>query len=229
MRKYKPEELNIDPDLIEETPIQGEIDVESLVFRQIERTSLSALQDESIFASNVRVLLSHLPSHKRAEVLNRTDEYTSTVQRLQYKYWCGVPLGTLNEPINGSPELIEEEVIDWHKLFEIVIDAFESCGVTWQFDKWTIEVGNVSVERPLSPPTPVFTNTYEDQTPSATQIEQPTLQIENTKPNRKLRPCAICSKHVEKGTGIFYLHKVVHKKECLDIAKVKWKDQPPNE
>lgn len=233
MRQYKPEELNVDTDLIDETPIKGEVNVESLVFRQIERTSLSALQDETIFASNVRVLLSHLPSHKRAEVINRSDEYTSTVQRLQYKHWCGVPLGTLEEPINGSPELIEEEVIDWHKLFEIIIDAFESCGVTWQFDKWTIEVGAVGEEKSFSPPSPVFSNTFEEQTthPTKPLTEQSTqFQVENdTKTKRKLRPCAICGRHVEKGTGVFYLHKVVHKKECLDIAKVKWKEQSPNE
>jgi len=222
-RKYDPQDINIDRNLLDNIPIKGQLNVEGLVFRQIERTCVSALQDESLFASNVRLLLSTVPTHKRKEILEKTDEYTSTTETWQYKYFCGVPLGTVEHPINGSPVLTEEEIIDWHKLFEIILTVFEDCGLTWKRDSWTIEVGKEEDIKSLPPPTPVFIDTFKN--PNLTgqpKSNLPTSVLDA--PQKYARPCAICGQHVGPGTGCFYKRKIVHKKECLDLAKTRWTD-----
>lgn len=218
----------MDEDLLENVPIHGELNVEMLVFRQIERINLSATQDEILFASNVRILMSMVPSHKREEILDRSDEYTSTSEHYEWKFWCGVPLGTVENPVNNSPYKIEEEVIDWHKLYEIVLEILEDCNLTWQLEKWTIEIGKVKQDKPLPPPTPVFVNKFE----KTVSKQHPELK-ENEVLDKKLRPCAICGKHVNPGTGCFYKteqmpkKKIVHKNECRQIAEQKWKVSPP--
>lgn len=217
------EDLDVDEELAS-TSLEGELNIEFLVMRQIERTSLAATQDEPLFAANVRVLLSMLPSYKREEILSRAEEYTEVVQRYQYKYWCGVPIGTPENPIGGSPALVEEEVIDWHKLYEMILKAFEDSNLTWRFEKWTIEMGKVEdKDRPIPPPTPLLAPTAEEQKAVVQnqvelkqQIQQPTERA------KRIRRCAICGKHVEPRTGIFYKKKLVHKDECWAAARVKW-------
>lgn len=228
-KKFDPADLPVDASVLESTPIKGELNIESLVFRQIERTYMSALQDESLFASNVRLLLSTIPKHKREEVLALSEEYTSVNTQYQYKYCCGVAMGTPDHPVSGSPMLVEDEVIDWHKLFEIILASLEEIGISWKYDQSTIEVGGVPSEKPMPVPTPVFTASFTPQ-PLGDQVGSPTPEAVNggvptekavEKPKYQ-RPCAICSQHVSPGTGQFYMHRVVHKETCLDMAKVKW-------
>lgn len=225
-KKFNPADLPVDTSVLEETPIKGELNIESLVFRQIERTYLSALQDESLFASNVRLLLSTIPKHKRDEVLSFSDEYTNVNKQYQYKYCCGIPMGTPDEPVSGSPVLIEEEVVDWHKLFEIILSSLEEIGISWKYDQSTIEVGGIPSDKPMPVPTPVFDASFKPQalgdSPSS---PTPSAHVDAEKPVEKpkyQRPCAICGHHVSPGTGQFYMHRVVHKESCLDMAKVKW-------
>lgn len=218
-RKFNPGELPISNNVLEETPLHGELNIEQLVFRQIERTELSALQDEAYFASNVRLLLSMVPSHKREEIENRQDEYVSETESLHYKYWCGVPMGTPENPINGSPSLMKETNTDWHKLFEIILEAFEESGLTWKIDKQTIEIGQVP-EKVSTQPTPVFNSKFE---PPKIPIMTDSPQTgEPEVPKKNQRPCSICGQHVLPGTGKFFNHKLVHIKDCLEIAKTKW-------
>ena len=110
------------------------LSIEKIVAEQIRRASESASQDEFIFAANVRILLSMMPQQKREELRNQMDEYTSTTERWEYKYFCGVHIGTIEKPVNGSPIKVEEETIDWHKLFELILKAFEDIGFTWKSD-----------------------------------------------------------------------------------------------
>lgn len=149
--------------------------------------------------------------------MERSDEYTSVAETYQYKHWCGVPLGTPEKPINGSPFLVKEEVIDWHQLFEIILKSLEECNLTWKFEKWTRELGQVPKEDIA--PTPIFSNKYENT--SKTELNT-TPTPTNNEPPKQIRPCSICTKHVNKGTGLFYKHKLVHKDECLELAKAKW-------
>ena len=223
MKEFDPTKLPVAKSTLEETPLYNKIDVSSIVFRQIERTNMSALQGEEFFASNVRLLMSHVPSHKRDEILERSEEYSSTVKSYQYKFFCGVPLGTVEDPVNGSPFEVEEEVIDWHKLYEICLDILEECGITWKFEKWTIEVGVVEKEKKeIPPPTPVFAKELTEEISNEKVSPEKRIKI------KRKRPCAVCGDHCQKGTSVFYGNKPnrrqVHKNECLEVAKLKWKN-----
>lgn len=220
MRKINPKDLSVDDDLLEESPIHGELDIEALVFRQIERTANSASQDETLFANNVRVLMTYLPEYKQEEIQDRSGEYTSTIQRWQFKYWCGVPLGTIEEPINGSPALIEEEITDWHQLFQILMNTFEQCGVTWKRDDLTVEARRVDESRSSPVPTPVFA-----EAPTQSMTTEALIVPKVDVPKIKRRCCQICGEHIAPKTGTFYKHRLVHIKDCFDIAKTKWIDQ----
>ena len=201
-----PKTLKLKSDLLSEVTIQGKVNVEIIVFRQIERTNMSALQGEEYFASNVRLTLSYIPLHIREGIIARSDEYTNTTKRLEYKTWCGVPLGTQENPINGSPYEIEEEVIDWHKLFEIVLDTFNNMGLTWKTEKWNVDAGRVK-KKGVEPnnPTPVFT------------IK--TKETKKTAKKEVIRRCSLCGERIERGTGKTYKRKLLHITPCLETAK----------
>ncbi len=217
-KEFNKDQLGIPSNLRGPTPIKGKLDVEQLIFKQIERTAQSAIQDESLFAANVRLLMSMLPQYKRDELKNMSAEYTSTSQNYQYKYFCGVPLGTPDHPINGSPFLNEEENIDWHLLFELIMNSYEDIGFTFKSDTRAIEVRDP--DGALVLPTPTFEAT---DTPAA--IEQ--AKAEKT---RRRYDCKVCGKHIEHGTGkqipdprdptgktIITIHK-----DCIDVAKTIW-------
>lgn len=225
MRKFKPEELTVEEDLLTGEPMLGEVNIESLVFRQIERCSIAATQDESLFAANVRVLLSMLPEGKRKEVLEQSDEYIEKVERWQYRYWCGVPVGTPENPINGSPSLVQEDVYDWHKLFELILKALEDSNLTWRYEKWTIEVGKVEEDKveetPI--PTPLLPSEVKQSETPKPLPEQPT-DDKGMVPEKKqrIRRCAICGQHIAPKTGVFYQQRLVHKESCWAVARAKW-------
>jgi len=205
-KRINPKNLNLDEDLLDDAHIQGSLNIEALVFRQIERTQQSAVQDETVFAANVRLLMNLLPSNKRDEIVERADEYTSTVERYQYKYWCGVPLGTPKEPISGSPALVTEETVDWYKMLEIILSAFEECGVTWKTESWTVETGKIKDDEPvLKVPKPLFKK-----------------DIIEEKPAMRIKHCSICGLRIEPGTGKNFHGKLVHKEKCLDACKANY-------
>lgn len=220
-KKIKKEDLNVDDDLLNEAAIHDKINMEMLIFRQIERTAQSALQDESLFAANVRVLLSMIPQSKRDEITNREDEYKSTETHWEFKHFCGVPLGTIAEPVNGSPYEVTNDVWDWHSLFEMILHALEDMGITWKRENWTVEARRIENGKPSPKPTPVFIDV-----PKAEATNDPTQAQANAEGSKKhLRRCGICKKHVEPGTGEFYMHRIVHKENCYDKAKATWTAQ----
>jgi hypothetical protein len=206
MSRINPKKLKIDKDLLEDTSIRGELDIEALVFRQIERTHQAAIEDESIFAANVRLLMNMLPSYKKNEVIERSDEYMSVQSRYEYKYNCNVPLGTPEHPICGSPWVVEEEVTDWYKLLEIVLEVFEECGVTWKTEAWTVEVGKVNAEETrIKTPTPVYKK-----------------DLLKEEPKKRFKRCAVCGLKIERGTGTNYQGKLVHRDKCLRACKAEF-------
>ena len=144
-----------DTDFFKEPTIRGELSIDTLVFRQIERTNISASQDEALFANNVRTLMSMLPKHKRDEfdTDEKKQEYIEMVLTWKYQYWCGIPVGTIKKPINDSPRQVEEPIVDWNKLYELILDAFEEIGISWRIEKETIELGRVEEK---AKPTPYY-------------------------------------------------------------------------
>ena len=217
MNKISQESLDIDVDLTDLPLRDGDkINIQAITFRQIERTNKSAMEDENKFASNVRLLMTDLPKHKKAAIEDRSDEYLSKSKSYSYKYFCGVPLGTIENPVNGSPFVVEEEVIDWYKLYEIILEIFEECGITWKFDSWTVETGKIIKKQKEFKETPVF----KKQVPKEPEVAQKKEYI---------RRCAVCEKQIKPGTGTTYhlpsgKGKLVHIEKCYKDAEVKWKE-----
>jgi len=118
----------------DEIKIHGSLSPEDLVRLQINRCNVtSSLADRGIFNANVLALMRNLPSHKLLELKNMRGEYTDIVTIYKYKYSCGRPMGTPENPIyrnnegdwdwdGGDPILVspipvDVEVVDYDKLF----------------------------------------------------------------------------------------------------------------
>lgn len=127
--------------------IRGRMDIEDIARLQINRVNASAYEpDTTLFASSVLVLLDLLPSHKRDSVLKRGDEFGEDKEFVEYgKYWCGVPM-------SSTRQVVKRYVIDFHKLYRIVLDAYAESGLTWQIEPILVERGKI--EKKKSEPTP---------------------------------------------------------------------------
>jgi len=135
----------------EDIAIRGRMDIEDIVRLQINRCNASAYEnDQTLFNSNVLVLLDLLPQHKRDEVLDdkKKEEYGEKKDVVEYdSYWCGLPM--------SSTKRIEKKfIVDYHKLYRTVLDSFAESGLTWQIEPELVELGKV--EKKKSEPTPYF-------------------------------------------------------------------------
>lgn len=157
---------------LEEIRIRGTLSIENLVRRQIDRCNMSiAAADPSVFEGNVRALMKHLPANTHQEVLGKQSEFNSTVESYVFKETCGHNIGTVKNPfvsVPGHPEWdflldvpkpyretrmdeidiispikVEETVTDYEKLYEVVLQALEGLGLTWNIEKRTVEMGKV--------------------------------------------------------------------------------------
>lgn len=153
----------------DETPVDAEfkqkINVEFLVLKQIDRCNQAALEgDEIKFSNATESLLAMLPkeNRKRIESDKVKEEYITKIEQPVYKYSCGKPMGTIENPIyrnkksdwnydGGEPILIsptveEVEQTDYQKLYKIVLNELQDVGVTWKIEPR----GNV--EKKIDPP-----------------------------------------------------------------------------
>jgi len=157
---------------LEEIRIRGTLSIENLVRRQIDRCNMSiSAADPSVFEGNVRALMKHLPANTYKEVLGRQSEFNSAVESYVFKETCGHNIGTVKNPfvsVPGHPEWgflldipkpyrethmdeidilspikVEETVTDYEKLYEVVLQALEGLGLTWNIEKRTVEMGKV--------------------------------------------------------------------------------------
>lgn len=147
MSKFKKEAENFYGPLEEEPGIQGKLAIEDIVRRQMDRTATSRSISEELFEVNVRILMSDLPSNKLKELYEREDEYWTKEVDIR-RTFCGKRMPSRN----GEPET--EKAIDFQKLYEMVMQAFEEVGLTWKIKNTTEEYGRVEAKPP--PATPVF-------------------------------------------------------------------------
>ena len=194
---FKRDELN-DPE------IKAELSIDQLVWRQVDRTNISSMSDEGVFAANVRVLLSLLPRHKREEIEERKDEYVDVNEDYKYRYFAGIPIGTVEKPILGSPALVQEETVDWYSLYELILNAFEETGISWKYVKEMVEISMVE-EKKINP-TPYF-------------LPPDQKVVRDAGEKKPTHVCFICNWQIMKGQGLLYLGKMVHKGVCFDKAK----------
>jgi len=156
----------------EEVKIRGNLSIEDLVRRQIDRCNITiSSADSEVFNANVRALMKHLPAKKLKYVLSRADEYNSTVTRHSYMNSCGINSGTPTNPVvqvAGHPEWdfmfdipqdfrdrfadriailspteYEETITDYETLYEIVLQTYQDLELTWNVEHKLLEMGKV--------------------------------------------------------------------------------------
>lgn len=155
---------------LENIRIKGSLSIEDLVRRQIDRCNMSiSSADPEVFNSNVRALMKHLPGKKYDVIMGNSTDYNTTHESYVFKNTCGHDIGTVKNPfvtVPGHPEWeffldipkpyrkrykdeisiispvkVEETTTDYEKLYRIVLEAFESQGLTWRVEGRTVEMG----------------------------------------------------------------------------------------
>ena len=116
---------------------------EDLMKSLLSRCDIARERGDKLFLEkNVITLVSVLPSGMRQEVLYRSDEYNKEVLTLKYRYWCGIQMGTLTNPITiggepsnedgsnvVSPSLVTTVETDYEKLYGVILQTLGGDGM----------------------------------------------------------------------------------------------------
>jgi len=189
MKEFTPKDLGTTADKLNESIITDDLDIKQIVYRLLLSINNSRGVDEAVFASLVKMLIGYIPINKKYMLDEKTDEYISEVEKYEYKFWCGVPMGTVEHPVNGSPWLTKNRVTDWDALYEIVLEILEKSGLTWKTEDYEKEVKKV--EEPKPQPTPLRENIY-----NAPKLEEP-KQLSQ----KRGHICYVCKEPVDKVTN----------------------------
>jgi hypothetical protein len=137
----------------------NKVSVDQLLYRQIERVNMAASgQEGGNFDGCVDQLFQMVPNIVRRAVVQRVKEYKIKTDKPVFKYNAGVPMGTIGHPVrlpNGdiwSPIMETTEFIDYHMLCNIILEECENFGVTWRYDRITLEQGRIDAEPVRIPP-----------------------------------------------------------------------------
>jgi len=121
-----------------ELTIKQDLSPETIVFRAIDRCNTVALDgDEGVYKKAVEVIMDNLHPDKLVEIEGLVEDYSHEVWK--YKKRGGRKIGTPENPINGSPELVKK--INHRKLFHLVLKAYNETGTYWKVDKINAEYG----------------------------------------------------------------------------------------
>lgn len=166
-----------DPTAIE---FREKLDIGQIFLLQLNRTNIGINSlDEAAYEAMVRQLMRQLPQKSRLWVLEQTDEYNLEIERFDYNYFCGVPIGTPENPmmkendlgipyqverdekgnINWddpniiSPHLVSETITDYEELNTVIMRAAENDNLTWRVDTWEEDAGDTEeeIERKRTP------------------------------------------------------------------------------
>lgn len=141
-------------ELEKELALREKLDTTTILFRQIERCDISATNpDPSIFETNVRILMSKLPSPTIKKIRERAEEFNKVVPEPQVETWCGVPIVEFDEKTGEplEPETIDREYTDYEKLYEIIMEELEGLKITWTIEQSTVELGKVREDEEIVP------------------------------------------------------------------------------
>jgi hypothetical protein len=137
----------------------NKVSVDQLLYRQIERVNMAASgQEGGNFEGCVDQLFKMVPNVVKQAIVKRVKEYRISTDKLVFKYNCGVPMGTIEHPVRDkygsiySPIMERSEFIDYHLLCNIILEECENFGVTWRYDRITLEQGRVDAEPVRIPP-----------------------------------------------------------------------------
>ena len=149
------------------------LDISQVFLRQLDRTNFSAGTPDGSFEEYVRQTMRRLPTQWKQWVKDQSDRYTVTRPVLIFRKKMGTQTkpclrdrskevlrhedGTIDfsDPNILSPVLKEKTTIDYELLDEIVGEAAEYAGISWQAEKIAGDSGNYvqtsSKKTPLRP------------------------------------------------------------------------------
>jgi hypothetical protein len=143
----------------ESQKILGKLSVDDIVRLQINRCNLSA-GDPFMFNRNVEILMLMLPSNRLSEIKQMGGEYVTETDVYTYTYSCGRKLGTPGSPfyvntpdspfwdggekILVSPIKQKMSIVDYDKLYSVILRLLEESGLTWKEDTVQIEGGDIN-------------------------------------------------------------------------------------
>lgn len=141
-------------------------DIAQVFIRQLDRTNQSAIISPEIHQASVYQTLANLPARWREWVYSQEDRYMATEPTLMYKRFAGRRIGSKNAPklrdsripVNRledgsidwsdpnivSPILKDHPNIDYQKFNEVVMEAAEAAGLTWNVDELEVDAGDTS-------------------------------------------------------------------------------------
>lgn len=151
------------------------LDISQVFLRQLDRTNFSAATKDGSFEEYVRQTMRRLPTQWKEWVRIQSDRYERTEMVLVFRKNSGVRMGSQTDPAlrdrsrevlrleDGSvdwsdpnilsPTLKEKTTIDYEMLDEIVGEASENAGISWQIEYVAEDTGNFPdyVDRKITP------------------------------------------------------------------------------
>jgi len=140
------------------------LDISQVFLRQLDRTNFSAAAGDGSFEEYVRQTMRRLPLQWKEWVRAQADRYEKTEMVLKFRKNSGVRMGSQTDPClrdrtipierleDGSvdwsdpnilsPTLAEKTTIDYEMLDEIVGEAAENAGISWQIEYVAEDAGN---------------------------------------------------------------------------------------
>jgi len=135
------------------------LDISQVFLRQLDRTNFSAAAGDGSFEEYVRQTMRRLPLQWKEWVRAQADRYEKTEMILKFRKNSGTRMGSQTDPClrdrtkevlrleDGSvdwsdpnilsPTLVEKTTIDYEMLDEIVGEAAENAGISWQTETET--------------------------------------------------------------------------------------------
>jgi len=125
------EQVEIESDELFAVEVKGKVDPIWRLQRQLERCNIiGSTGVEEEFERAVEVLYSELPLHIKQAVDRREHEFRGVEKKRVPVVFAGVPI-TNSDMI--KPKNIEEEIVDYFKLFEIIKEEIEKAKLSWEY------------------------------------------------------------------------------------------------
>ena len=150
------------------------LDITQVFLRQRDRTNFSAAARDGSFDEYVRQTMRSLPLQWKQWVRDQADRYEKTEMVLKFRKNSGTRMGSQTDPClrdrdlpvkrleDGSvdwsdpnilsPTLTEKTTIDYEIMDEVVGEAAEYAGISWQEEKYAGDTGDYGSVEPTKTP-----------------------------------------------------------------------------
>ncbi len=171
-------------------------DIAQVFIRQLDRTNQAAMLNPNPHQSAIYQILSNLPYQWREWVYGQDDRYTEIRPTLMYKKFAGNRQGSKSAPSLKNPKnpvrRLENGEIDWtdpnirspilkdhieinyHAFNELVMEAAEQAGLTWQTEYTNKVVAHISqIKRKKTPYRKPRKNNDSEESEAPEETEDP--------------------------------------------------------